>query len=107
MNTRLVGMMTLCRTPLDWFRTSIMVEIPSLRLSRSMLSVASSSEKSIDVGSCGSIHWSSDSPHVGERLPPDVKAKGDPPLVLSTTATTPGDPSAVSPSGWPTSGAIT
>ena len=84
-----------------------MAEIPSLRLSRSMLSVASSSEKSIDVGSCGSIHWSSDSPHVGERLPLDVRAKGDPPLVLSTTTTTPRDPSVVSPSLRPMSGVVT
>ena len=51
MDTWPVGMMTSHRTPLDWFRTSIKAEIHSLRLSRSMLSVASSSEKRVDVGS--------------------------------------------------------
>ena len=66
-----------------------MAKIPSLRLSRSMLSVASSSEKSVDVGSCGSIHWSRGSPRVGKWLPPDTRAKGEFLLVLSTTATTP------------------
>ena len=90
--------MTSRKTPLAWFRTSTIAKIPPLRLSCSMLSVASSSEKSIDVGSHVSIHWSSGSPHTGEWLPPDVRAKGDPLLVLSTTATTHGDPSAVSPS---------
>ena len=55
-DTRPVGTMTSRRTPLAWFRTSIIAEIPSSRLSRSMLSVASSSEKSIDDGSCESIH---------------------------------------------------
>ena len=50
-DTRLVGMMMSCRMPLAWFRTSITAEIPSSRLSCSMLSVASSSEKRIDVGS--------------------------------------------------------
>ena len=56
------------------------------RLSRSMLSVASSSEKRVDVGSRGAIHWSGGSPRMGERLPPDNRAEGDPPLILSTTA---------------------
>ena len=50
-DTQLLGTMTSCKTPLAWFRTSIIAEIPSLRISRSMLSVASSSEKRIDVGS--------------------------------------------------------
>ena len=84
-----------------------MAEIPSLRLSRSMLLVASSSKKSINVGSRGSIHWSSDSPRIGERLPLDIRAKGDPPLVLSTTTMMPGNPSALSSSIWPTLGAVT
>ena len=106
MNTRLVGMMTSCRAPWAWFRASSMASMPSLRLSRSMLSVASSSEKRVEVGSRGSIHWSSSSPRAGERLHPDIRAKGDPSLVLSTSATTPGDPPAVSPFVRPSSGAV-
>ena len=43
---------------------------------------------------------------MGERLPPDIRAKGDPPLVLSTTAMMPGDPPATSPSARPASGAV-
>ena len=50
-DTQLVGMMMSCRMPLAWFRTSIIAKIPLLRLSRSMLSVASSTEKRIDIGS--------------------------------------------------------
>ena len=50
-DTQPVGTMMSCRTPLAWFRTSIVAEIPSSRLSLSMLLVASSSEKRIDVGS--------------------------------------------------------
>ena len=84
-----------------------MAEIPSLRLSCSMLSIESSSEKRIDVGSCRSVHWSSDSPRVGERLPPVIRAKGDSPLVLSTIAMMLGDPSAMSPSVRPISGTVT
>ena len=96
MNTRPVGTTTSRRTPLAWFRASSMAKIPLLRLSRSMFLVASSSEKSINVGSYESIHWSSGSPHAGEWLRPDVRAKGDSLWVLSTTATMPGDPSAMS-----------
>ena len=86
-----------CRMPLSWFRTSIIAEIPSLRLSRSVLSVASSSKKSVDDGSYGSIHCTRGLPRMGERLPLDIRAKGDPPLVLSTTAMMPGDSPAMSP----------
>ena len=50
-DTQPVGMMMLHRTPLAWFRTPIIAEIPPSRLSRSVLSVASSSKKRIDVGS--------------------------------------------------------
>ena len=85
------------RTPLAWLKASIIAENPTSRLSRSMLSVASSSEKRVNVGSQGSIHWSSGSPRTGERLPPDIRAKSDLPLVLSTTAKAPEDPLAVSP----------
>ena len=35
---------------------------------------------------------------MGKWLPPNIRARGDSPLVLSTTATMPEDPSAVSPS---------
>ena len=98
--------MTSRGTPLARFRTSIIAEIPSSRLPRYMLSVASSSEKRVDVGSRGSIHRSGDSPRVGERLPPDTRAKGDLPLVLSTTVTMLGDPPTVSPSVQPASGAV-
>ena len=42
-----------------------------------------------------------DSPRAGERLPPDIRAEGDPLLVLSTTAMAPEDPLAVSPSVRP------
>ena len=44
---------------------------------------------------------------MGKWLPPNIRARGDSPLVLSTTATTPGDPSAVSPSIRPMSSAVT
>ena len=50
-DTQPVGMMMSRRTRLARFKTSIIAEIPPSRLSRSMLSVASSSEKRIDVGS--------------------------------------------------------
>ena len=50
-DTRLVGMMTSHRTPLAWLKASVMAENPMSRLSRSMLSKASSSEKRVDVGS--------------------------------------------------------
>ena len=50
-DTRPVGMMMSRIMPLTWFRTSFIAEIPPLILSRSVLSVASSSEKRIDVGS--------------------------------------------------------
>ena len=95
------------RMPLAWFRTSIIVEIPSSRLPRSMLSVPSSSKKRVEVGSRGSIHKSGSSPHAGGRLPPDIKAEGELSLVLSTTATVPEDPPAVSASVRPTSGSVT
>lgn len=81
--------------------------IPSSRLSCSMLSVASSRAKSVDVGSCGFIHRSRGSPCVGEWLPLDVMARDDSPLVHSTTAATFGDPSAMSPSVRPTSTVVT
>ena len=55
-NTRPVGMTTSCRVPLAWFMASSTAAIPSSRLSRSMLSVASSRVKSVDVGSYGFIH---------------------------------------------------
>ena len=60
-----------------------------------MLSVASSSEKRIDVGSGGSNHWSSYSPHASSA-----------PLVLSTPTMTLEDPPAVSSFVRPTSGAV-
>ena len=50
-DTRPVGMMMSCRMPLAWLKASIIAENPTSRLSRSMLSVASSSEKRVDVGS--------------------------------------------------------
>ena len=71
--------------------------IPSSRLSRSMLSVASSREKSVDVGSCGFVHQSRGLPYRGEWLPPEVRIRDDSPLVLSATTTTSEDPSAVLP----------
>ena len=43
---------------------------------------------------------------MGEWLPPNARAKGDSLLVLSTTTTTPRDPSAVSPSIRPMSRAV-
>ena len=46
-----VGTMTSCRTPLAWLKASIIAKNPTSRLSRSMLSAASSSEKRADVGS--------------------------------------------------------
>ena len=55
-DTWLVGTMTSRWMPLAWFKASIIAENPTSRLSRSMLSVASSSEKRVDVGSRGSIH---------------------------------------------------
>ena len=42
---------------------------------------------------------------MGERLPPGTRPKGNLPLVLSTTATMPSVPPAVSSSSRPTSGA--
>ena len=66
--------------------------IPSSRLSRSMLSAASSRVKSVDVGSCGFAHRSRGSSRVGEWLPPEVRARDDSPSVLSATAATSGDP---------------
>ena len=56
-NTQLVGTMTSCRAPLAWSKAFSMAAIPSSRLSRSMLSTASSRVKSVDVGSYGFIHW--------------------------------------------------
>ena len=50
-DTWLVGTMTSRRTPLAWLKASIIAENPTSRLSRSMLSVASSSEKRVDIGS--------------------------------------------------------
>ena len=50
-DTRPVGTMMSHRTPLVWLKASIIAENPTLRLSRSMHSVASSSEKRVNVGS--------------------------------------------------------
>ena len=50
-DTRPVGTMTSRRMPLAWLKASIIAENPTSRLSYSMLSVASSSEKRVDVGS--------------------------------------------------------
>ena len=58
---------------------------PTSRLSYSMLSVASSRVKSIDVGSYGLAHRSRGSPHVGESLPTDVRARDGSPLAPIAT----------------------
>ena len=50
-DTQPLGMMTSRRTPLAWLKASFIVENPMLRLSRSMLSVASSSEKRVVIKS--------------------------------------------------------
>ena len=50
-DTRPLGMMMSHRTPLAWLKASIIAENPMSRLSCSMLSVASSSEKRVVVGS--------------------------------------------------------
>ena len=76
-NTRPVGMTTSRRAPLAWFKASSMAAIPSSRLSRSMLSAASSRVKSVDVGSYGFIHQSRGLSRVGEPLPADIRARDD------------------------------
>ena len=48
-NTRPEGMMTSRRMPLAWLKASIIAKNPTLRLFRSMLSIASSSEKRVDI----------------------------------------------------------
>ena len=53
--TQRVGMMTSRRTPMAELKASIIAKNPMSRLSRSLLSVASSSEKRVDVGSWRSI----------------------------------------------------
>ena len=84
-NTRLEGTTTSRNTPVVWSRASSRDAIPMSRLSRSMLSTASSRVKSIDVGSWGSVHWSRGSPHAGEPLPTDVRVRDDSPLAPSAT----------------------
>ena len=78
-------MMTLRKAPLAWSKASSMDTIPTSRLSRSMLMVASLTVKSVDVGSYGFVHWSRGSPRAGESLPTDVSTRDDSPPVPSTT----------------------
>ena len=100
-------MTTSCWVPLAWSKASSTTIIPSSRLSRSMLSAASLRVKGVNVGSYRFVHGSKGSSCAGEWLPPNVRARDDSPSVLSTTATTSGDPSVASPSVRPTSGAVT
>ena len=85
--------------------------IPTSRLSRSMLSAASSRVKSVDAGSYGFVHRTRGSPRAGVSLPTNISARDDSLLVpsttdLSATTTTLGDPLAMSTSVWPTLGAV-
>ena len=66
-----------------WFKDMSMDVIPTSRLSRSMLSVASSRVKSVDTGSFGFIHRSRGSPHASEPLPTDIRARDKSPLAPS------------------------
>ena len=84
-----------------------MAIIPSLRLSCSMLSAASSRVKSVDDESYRFAHRSRDSSLVAERLPPNIKARSDSPLVLPATTATSEGPSVAFPSVRPVLGAIT
>ena len=79
MNTQLEGTTTSPKAPRAWSRASSTDVIPMSRLSRSMLSAASSRVKSVDVGSSGLAHQSRGSPHTGESLPTDVRARDSSP----------------------------
>ena len=54
-----------------WFRALSTDAIPTSRLSRSKLSVASSRMKSVDAESYGFVQRSRGMPHAGELLPTD------------------------------------
>ena len=74
-----------CKAPLAWSKASTTNVIPTLRLSYSMLSMAMARVKSIDTGSYGFVHLSKGSPHAGESLPTDIRARDDFPPVPSAT----------------------
>lgn len=97
MNTHPEGMMMSRKAPPAWSKASSMDAIPTSRLSHSMLSVASSRVKSVDVGSYGFVHQSRGTPCASESLPTDVKGRDDSPLVLSATTVMSRDPSVASP----------
>ena len=135
MNIQLEEMTMLRKAPQAWSRALSTDVTPTSRLSHSMLSMASSRVKSVDVGSSRLTHWSRGSPRVSDPLPTDVRVRDDsppapsaanpsrcdvpikmPPSVmegasgagtnLSPSTTTPGDPSATSPSVRPAPGTV-
>ena len=97
-DTRLEGVRISRKAPLASFKAFNAAENPVYRFSCSRLSAASSSENRADDGSSVAIHWSGGSPLMGERLPPNNRAKGGSLWVLPTTVMMTEDPSAMSSS---------